>query len=292
MSEPSHSHIDARSLGLYWDRLQQMIPTTFAYCSLVVVGALFESTGVSVGELPLVDMVLAALGLALVVCGQWFINDVYDKETDRHSNTDRPTTNGEISDTEAIWVGTILVVVGVVASGVVGLYALGSVLAFTVVNTAYTVPPLRTKNGGLSSMLTLGTMGGCSVLLGTAAAVARPTMLAAELSVIAAVFMMINLSYKDLKDADHDQRSGVENFAVKYGADTIRNVLMVLLPVSYITVALYFGLYQPLVVFAILGVYVSYELYVWDGDNAIVYKLDAVNGLFVIGLAVAYYLLH
>jgi len=269
-----------------------MLPTTFAYCSLVVVGALFELTGVPVANLPFVDLVLGVVSLALVVCGQWFINDVYDKETDKHSNTERPTTRGEITDTEALWVGTALVVIGVGATGLVGLYAVGSLLAFTVVNTAYTVPPLRTKDGPVSSMLTLGTMGSCSVLLGSATAVARPTTMALEVSLIAAGFMMLNLSYKDLKDADHDRRSGVENFAVKYGADTIRKTLMMVLPISYLAVAVYFGLYQPLVAFGLLGAYVSYELHVWDGGNAIVYKLDAVNGLFVIGLAVAYYLLH
>lgn len=289
---PLAAVVDRRRVRLYGARVRQMGPTTFAYCSLVVVGCLFETAATAGANLPVGRLAVAVLALAAVVWGQWFVNDVYDKETDRHSNPDRPTTRGDIADREAIAVGSALVGVGVVGTALLNWYALGALVGYVVVNTVYSVPPLRTKDGGLSSMVTLGTMGGCSVLLGAATVVAAPSWLAVRLALIVLVFMAINMSYKDLKDAEYDRRSGVENFAVRYGADTVRRATMVLLPLSYLSVTLYFGLYRPLVVFVPLSAYVAYRLATWDGDNGLVYTLDAINGGFLLLLATSYYVWH
>jgi len=280
--------LDRRTARLYATRVRQMWPTTFAYCSLVVVGSLFEAAGSTV-DLSLGRLAVAVLALAAVVVGQWFINDIYDKETDKHSNPDRPTTRGDISDREAILVGSTLVVLGAIATALLNLYAVGALLGYVVVNTVYSVPPLRTKDGGISSMVTLGTMGGLSILLGAATVVDEPSSLALQLAVIVLVFMAINMSYKDLKDAEHDAKSNVENFVVRYGADTVRRAMMVLLPLSYLAVTVYFGLYRPLVLFVPLGGYVVYLLATWDRANEIVYRLDAINGCFLLLLAASYY---
>lgn len=287
---PLAAAVDGRTMALYGARVRQMIPTTFAYCSLVVVGALFEAATVSDGGVPVGPVAAGVVAMALVVWGQWFINDVYDKETDKRSNPDRPTTTGAISDREALLVGSALVVVGGGVAAAIGRYALAWTIGYVVVNTAYTVPPLRTKDGGVSSMVTLGVMGGFSILLGSGTVADAPTGVTLQLAVIVLAFMAINMSYKDLKDADDDERSGVENFAVRYGAETVRRAMIVLLPLSYLSVGLYFEVYWMLPIFVLFAAYVVFLLYTWDDANDVVYKLDAINGIYLVVLGVAYYL--
>lgn len=282
-----------RKANLFASRIEQMIPTTFAYCSLVVVGALFEAADPPVASAELLEATaVGVVAMALVVWGQWLVNDVYDRETDEHSNPNRETTSGAITDREALLVGSLLVLVGVGLTLVRNWFAFGSLVGYVVVNTAYSVPPLRTKSGGLSSMLTLGTMGGLSVLLGATAIAPRTTWLALKLALTVVAFMTLTMSYKDLKDAEHDAKSGVENFAVQYGPERVRRALVVLLPASYLAESVLFGLYAPLPVFALMGIYVAHLLRAWDGGNDVVYKIDAVNGVYLLALGVAYYLLN
>lgn len=276
---------------LYIRRIRQMIPTTFAYCALVIVGTLFQADGAAFSLTELAHSAVAVSAMALTVWGQWFINDIYDKETDKHSNPNRETTQGDISDREALFIGGLMVTIALCATVLINWYAVASLGGYVVLNTAYSIPPLRTKAGGLSSMLTLGGMGACGILLGTAVFSATPTRIAVECATVALLFMAINLSYKDLKDAEHDAKSGVKNFAVRFGPERIRRLLMVILPTSYLAVAVYFGLYEALPLFALLAIYVVYLFYTWQGTNDVVYQLDAVNGCFLLALGGGYYVL-
>lgn len=275
----------------YIRRIRQMIPTTFAYCALVVVGVLFQADGAAFSLTELAHSAVAVTVMALTVWGQWLINDVYDKETDKHSNPNRETTKGDISDQEALFVGGLMVTIALCATALINWYAVASLGGYVVLNTAYSIPPLRTKAGGLSSMLTLGGMGACAILLGTTVFTPTPTGTAVECATVAFLFMAINLSYKDLKDAEHDAKSGVQNFAVRFGPERVRRLLMVVLPASYLTVAVYFGLYEALPLFALLAAYVVQLFHTWQGENDVVYRLDMVNGCFLLALGGGYYML-
>jgi 4-hydroxybenzoate polyprenyltransferase len=277
--------------ALYARRIRQMIPTTFAYCALVTVGTLFQADGAAFSSTELAHSAVVVSAMALTVWGQWFINDIYDKETDKHSNPNRGTTRGDISDREALFIGGLMVTIALCATGLINWYAVASLGGYVVLNTAYSIPPLRTKAGGVSSMLTLGGMGACGILLGTAVFSAVPTWIAVECGMVAFLFMTINLSYKDLKDAEHDAKSGVQNFAVRFGPERVRRLLMVVLPASYLAVAVYFGLYEALPLFALLAAYVVYLFYTWQGANGVVYRLDAVNGCFLLVLGGGHYIL-
>lgn len=273
-------------------RVSKMVPTTFAYCALVLLGAFFgaeTSDTTIVGNV--VGLSLAIAAMALVVWGQWFINDVYDKETDKHSNGHRETARGDITERESLVVGWLLVGLGVAATVPLGWYAVGATLAYIAVNTAYSIPPLRTKRGALSSVLTLGTMGAFSVLLGGAAVTTglNRTLVALALSIL--VVMTITMSYKDLKDAEHDAKSGVQNFAVRYGAERVRRALLVLLPLVYLAQPALFEMWAALPLFAVFSAIAFYYLYTWDGADDIVFKLDALNGLYLVALGAVYYLL-
>lgn len=281
----------ASKVRLITSRIEKMVPTTFAYCALVVLGAFFgaETGGYALASQP-TSVVLATGAMALVVWGQWFVNDVYDKETDKHSNAHRETTSGAITDRESLAVGWALTGAGVAATLPLGRYAVLATVAYVLVNTAYSIPPLRTKSGALSSMVTLGTMGGLSVLLGGAALLGgyNRTLLALAASML--LVMVLTMSYKDLKDAEHDAKSGVENFAVRYGADRVQVALLLLLPAVYLLQPAAFGIVEALPLFAGFSVTAFYLLYTWDGEDGIVFQLDALNGAYLIVLGAVYYL--
>lgn len=259
---------------LFWQRVAKMIPATFAYCALVVVGFLFEAGGQALSTQTLLFVGMAVVSMALVVVGEWLINDVYDKETDKLSNPDRATTQGLITDREALLSGAVLLAIAAGYALVIGLYAFLSLLGYILVNTAYSVPPFRTKAGGVSSLVTLGVMGAFGVLLGSATVAMQPSPVALKAALAIVVFMPLIMSYKDLKDVDHDQKSGVNNFATRYGAQTMKRALMVLLPVAYVAGTLIFGLYLVLPVALVFGAVVVYLLHAWQGGRQIVDQLD------------------
>lgn len=91
------------------------------------------------------------------------------------------------------------------------------------------------------------------------------------------------------KDEEHHRKSGVTNFVVRYGADRMKQLLLVSLPLSYVTVAVYFGLLEFLPLVTAFSAYVVYLLVSWEGENALVYKLDAANGLYLISLGVVFF---
>jgi len=281
-----------RKANLFASRIEQMIPTTFAYCSLVVVGALFEGADPPVGSTELLEATaIGVAAMAVVVWGQWLINDVYDRATDEHSNPDRETTSGAITDREALVVGSLLVSLGLGLTLFRNWYAFGSLVGYVAVNTAYSVPPFRTKSGGLSSMLTLGTMGGLSVLLGATAIDPEMTRLALKLAITVVAFMTLTMSYKDLKDAEHDAKSGVENFVVKLGRERATQFLMVSFPLSYVVGGVLLGVTQPLAlgVFLLLGLVAAAVLHFSDTSSvSTLYRIDLVNATYLVSLIAVY----
>lgn len=272
-------------------RISRMLPTTFAYCALVVLGVFFAAeTGGYTLSTHLDAAALAIGAMTLVVWGQWFINDVYDKETDKHSNAHRATASGAITDRESLLIGWVLVGLGVAVTIPLGRYAVSALVVYIVVNTVYSMPPLRTKAGALSSMVTLGTMGAFSVLLGGAAIAGHFDRTVVTLAGAILFVMVLTMSYKDLKDAEHDAKSGVENFAVRYGAERVRRTLLILLPAVYVVLPLLFGMVSALPLFALFSITAFYLLFTWDGADAIVFQLDTLNGIFLIALGAVFYL--
>lgn len=274
------------------DRIAKMLPSTVSYWALAGLGFVIASE--TTGEFTragAIAFVTAALVILFLIAGTWLINDIFDKETDKHANADRASVRGTVSDT-ALWIagGGCLVLAGVLAA-TIGWFAVAAASAFVFINVVYSVPPLRLKSHALTNMLCNGTLGAIGFLLGTAAVLTWPTVFVAKLFVAVAIAVSINIPYWDLKDAEHDAKSGSDTIVVRFGADTVRRALMVALPLTYFMFAALLSLWEWLLAFVVISAMAVYVLHKRRDDyHQLAYELDMVNGLNHVTLATLYVL--
>lgn len=267
-----------------------MLPANFAYWAMIFFGAVYGLRGQQFTIEALTALSIAFTGHALTLWGEWFWNDIFDKETDKYTNTNRTTTTGALTDRDSLILAAVLVGAGLLVSVPLGWYGLASMFAWVVVNTVYSPPPIRLKSNAYTCMLCIGLLSATSFLVGTSVVVDSPS---AETLAFAAAIVpvtMVAVSYKDLKDAEHDEKSDAANFVVKFGAETMRKVLMVALPVVYFGGMLYFDLPKLLPLSAVASVVSVYLLHSrTDRTKRLVFELDILNGLYLVALGAAYY---
>ena len=286
-----YATVDGRRARLVGRRFVKMLSAVAAFWALFGVSVAFEVVGT--GEpIPSVGTLAAgAAALAATWCGSWFMNDVFDKETDKHANAHRATAQGKLTDRVIFGAASVLWIAGLAYAATINLYALAGAAWMIVINLLYSVPPIRLKSGAFTSMLSAGLMGVAGVMLGSATVIAEPRASSIRLAAVVCLFMTLNMSYKDLKDAEHDAKTGVENFVVKLGRERATKFLMVSLPVSYAAGGVLLGITQPLAIggFLALGLVASGVLYVSDTSTVTtLYKIDAVNAAYLVALMAVY----
>ena len=280
-----------RQATLLARRLAKMMSAVVAFWALFGVSVAFEVVGTGAGVPEPATLLAGAGAVAATWCGSWFMNDVYDEETDKHANAHRATAQGKLSGREIFGAATVLWVVGLAFAAAVGSYALAGAVWMILINLLYSVPPIRLKSGPVSSMVSAGLMGVAGVMIGSGTVVSVPEASSIRLAGVVFLFMTLNMSYKDLKDAEHDAKTGVENFVVKLGRERATKFLMVSLPASYVVGGLLLGVTAPVAlgVFLLLGLAVSGVLYVSDTSTVrTLYKVDAVNAAYLAALMAGY----
>lgn len=287
----AYAVVDARKAKLLGRRTGKMMTAVVAFWALYGVAIAFEVVGTD-GTVPAAPAVVAgALALAFTWCGSWFMNDVFDKETDKHANAHRATAKGEVSDREAFVAASALCLAGLAYGAAVNRYALAGAAWMVTINLLYSVPPIRLKSGAFTSMLSAGLMGVAGVLLGSATVTSAPTEVSIRLAAVVFVFMALNMSYKDLKDAEHDAKTGVENFVVKLGRERATRFLMASFPVSYVVGGVLLGVRGPvaLAAFFALGGVAAGILHFSDTSSvSTLYRIDLVNASYLVTLMAAY----
>jgi 4-hydroxybenzoate polyprenyltransferase len=294
MSDPtancrSISGIGVKKTQLILKRIAPMLPANFAYWTVMLLGVAYELRSVQITRNIVVAFLLAMVGHMLTLWGAWFWNDIFDKETDEHTNADRPTTKGEITDREGLVLTGIFYGTGLLLVFPLGWYATASLFGWVLVNTLYSPPPIRFKSHVLTYLFVIGWLSGTSFLLGSAIIAGSPSEATLMMTFAIVLIAMFGVSYKDLKDAAHDQKSDADNLVVRLGRGTVSRLLMFLLPVIYAVGPLYFGLIEILplsLLLSLAAVYVLRDRCRTDSYKQLVLDLDTLNGLFVLGLAV------
>ncbi|MDQ2050234.1 UbiA family prenyltransferase [Natronolimnohabitans sp. A-GB9] len=267
-----------------------MLPITLAWVALTGVGIVVAMKPIGPGGMEWSNLVGVIIAMTLAHWGQWFINDITDKEIDKESNADRATTQGLISEREAIAVGVTLMGFAVAYGATVNYLGFLSTLAWVLAAMVYTVPPIRLKNGAISSLLCFGIGGFLSVILGSAAVGTSLSADAWQIATVLALVIILTISYQDLKDAEHDAKAGVDNLVVRYGKDRLTRILVVALPSTFVLTPILFGVYYVVPFFAVLGGFGSYILWSWDGGEATDRAVTVINAVFFVSFAVAFYL--
>lgn len=274
------------------DRIASMLPSTVSHWALAGLGFVLASE--SAGEFS-ADSVLSFVTIMSVIffllAGTWLINDIFDKETDEHTNSNRTTVRGTVSDATLVAIGSGCIAIGGLLAITVGRFAVAAVCGIVFVNVIYSVPPLRLKSHALTNMLCNGTLGGLGFLLGTTAALDRPTPFIGILFVAVVTAVSINIPYWDLKDAEHDAKSGSDTIVVRFGTEKVRWGLIVALPATYVMFATLLELVTWLPVFVLIATLAVGVLhYRQDDYHRLAHELDVVNGLNHATLAALYVL--
>lgn len=285
---------DRQIVALLADRFAKMLPTTVAYEALFGVAAVVEIAGGSGTATP-TALFAGAAAVGLSWCGSWFMNDVFDKESDQASDEQRATADGRLTDRQTLVAAIVLWSGSLGYAALLGVVAVAAALGMIGLNLVYSVPPFRLKASGLGSMGSIGLMGATAVFLGSGTVVSSPSETVWKLAGVVTVFMMLNLSYKDLKDAEEDAETGVENFVVSFGKHRIRWFLVVSLPLSYLLGALVVGVttLPTLAAIGVVGLGAVGLLVTHDISTAtLTYRLDMVNAMYLFALAASYYSIY
>lgn len=280
-----------RKLRLIAKRIIPMFPANFAYWSMVTFGMAYALDGQAFTADIASTFVIAIVAHSLVVWGSWFWNDIFDEETDKHSNATRTTASGDITNQESVVLTVVFYGGGLLVSLLLGWYGIVSLFGVVLVSALYSPPPIRLKSNAFTCMLDIGLLSGTSFLFGTAIVMDSPTISTLGLAAAIVLIMMVIVSYKDLKDAEHDEKSDAENFVLRYGQDTMRRVVMITTPTVYFAGALYFKIFELIpvsIAMSIIYIYIIYNR--TDKYRRLVFELDILNGIYILALSIVYYL--
>lgn len=271
-------------------RFVTMVPTTLAYVTVFGVGVALE-LGRSDARLQPVAVACGVVAVVFVWSGSWFLNDVSDTDIDELTNPDRPLVEGHVTERETLLTAVALLALGIAYATIASVSAAGAVAGMAAVNALYSLPPVRLKRNAVTSLASIGAIGGFATLAGSAAVAGSPTASGVELAVVVFAFMTVNLSYQDLKDAESDARAGVDTLVTRYGQAEVRDALTVTLPASYLVGGLVVGVTRPLWfgVFVVTGALAVVAVRTTDPDDiSLMYRLDAVNSAYLASLGVAF----
>lgn len=174
-------------------------------------------------------LLLAALFFLYGPLGTGFsqsVNDYYDLELDRVNEPTRPIPSGRLSEKEAIWNWSIVLVIAVALSswigmsigGQRGIIFVGSLLAGLVVGYLYSAPPFKLKKNIFFSGPAVGFSYGFITYLSANALFSdiRPEVLwLAGLNFFMAIALIV---MNDFKSQEGDAKGGMKSLTVLIGA--------------------------------------------------------------------------
>lgn len=180
----------------------------YGLCSLI--GSLLVASH----NLPLIESFKAAVAVTLSAFAIYTLNDICDVEIDRINAPERPLPSGRVGMREAEVLTVVLFIVASAIASTVNLAALAFVTLFSILGIAYSIPPIRLKDGWFANIC-WGLGIGVTVLCGASvvAITLPPIIAAATLTLLTAGCGLI----KDLKDMEGDRAMGIRTIPLILG---------------------------------------------------------------------------
>jgi len=255
----------------------------YGFCSFI--GSLLASSW----ALPIEASMTAALATTLSTFAVYALNDIYDKKIDEINDHGRPIPSGRVTILEAKVLTTVLFVTGAAIAATVNLSVLLCVMVFSVLGIAYSVPPLRFKDGWFANVcwglgIAAAILGGASVTaINTSSIVAASSM----------AFLTAGCGFtKDLKDLEGDRAMNVNTLPIMLGergaikAMTIASIVgFPLLFWSLMLINVNIAALATITLTTTLFAFSLIVLYRNSGSKSIynkAYKLQAYAGLLII----------
>ena len=255
----------------------------YGFCSFI--GSLLASSW----KLPIGTSLTVAFAITFSAFAIYALNDIYDAKIDAINDLGRPIPSGRVTMREAKVLTTVLFVAGAAIAFTVNLPVFLCVVVFSVLGIAYSVPPIRFKDG-LFANVCWG-LGIAAAILGGASVTAINT------NSIVAAFTLAFLTAgcgltKDLKDLEGDRAMNVHTLPIMLGeqgaikAMTIASIagfplLFLNLMFSNVNIAYFATITLTIALFA----YSLLVLYRNTGSKIIykkAYKLQAYAGFLII----------
>ncbi len=190
------------------------------------------------------------------------LNDIYDIEIDKISNTDRPLVNNSLSivemrDISKLWLGIALV-----GSWCAGFYPFFMALVYIACSYIYSVPPLRLRRLPLVPSFLIGVACLATILAGFFFVSTRKEIYAFPIFLAIGIVIMVTLAinFKDIKDIDGDRTNGImtiPNLFPKYGI----RIVALLFSISILLVPIFLNFYL-LYIISVPASIIGYKLLV------------------------------
>ncbi len=184
------------------------------------------------------DILMAAVGAALLNGASNSLNQVYDLPIDRINKPSRVLPSGRLSTRAALTLSAALYVASLTAASTVNVGVFVMFVLAAVATAVYSVPPVRTKRFGWWANVTIAIPRG--VLLKVAGWSVTKSVLAPEAWLIGAVFGLFLLgatTSKDFADVEGDRANGVRSLPVVYGRELATRIIRPFFTVPFLLLA-------------------------------------------------------
>ena len=180
----------------------------YGLCSFI--GSLLASSWF----LPIETSLMVALAITFSSFAIYALNDIYDAKIDAINDRGRPIPSGRVTMHEAKALTMVLFVAGVGIAATINLEVFLCVLVFSVLGIAYSVPPIRFKDGMFANV--------CWGLGIAAAIIGGASVRAINNSSMVAAFTLAFLTAgcgltKDLKDLEGDKAMNIHTLPIMLG---------------------------------------------------------------------------
>ena len=213
------------------------------------------------------------------------VNDIFDIEIDRISNSSRPITTGNISVSEMRSAAVIFLVLSLVGAYLCGYYAFFCMLAFTALYYVYSATPLRLKRVPFLSVMVVGFCSLSAAMAGFFTFSALKEVSAFPVNLIIGIVVIFSLlpQVKDIKDIEGDRTACIVTIPTLFGPVWGPRIVGLMAACAYLVVSLL--LYSPVFMFgAIPAAVITYWLAVRKPYTE--RPIFVVYGLFVMFMAV------
>ncbi|MEK7463746.1 MAG: UbiA family prenyltransferase [Patescibacteria group bacterium] len=239
------------------------------YSILIIIGTLFG--GGPLFYLSWVNVLSTIATIAAFVFA-WLvavcINDIYDKEIDEISNTNRPLPQGSFSKGEFYSLSVVFTILSFIAAYSSSMYGLFFVLTFSFAYYIYSVEPLRLKRHYITGALVIGFASTSAVLAGFFLSNNQKEFLAFNplLTILLITLFSFGSMVRDIKDYEGDKLNGISTLPVKIGLKKAKIIIATAISLGMLWVAYYF----ESILLTIVAI--SCSLFIWKTFFAYVYR--------------------
>lgn len=257
------------------------------WLTLLLIGVLF-AFGSGHGKISSWVDIMSLVCLCLAWSSLWIysvhINDIYDLEIDRITNSNRPLVKKQVTEEEMREISNIWLAAGLIGAWAVGFYPFFMSLVCISASYIYSAEPLRLKKFPLISTFIIGVVCLSTVLSGFFFLSIDKQIytfpILASIGII--IIFTLESNFKDMKDIEGDKQNGVMTLPVVFG-EKGPMVVGICFALSFLLTPIFFSFYT-LYIIAIPCSIVGYYLI-----NKKPYKergLFIIHFIFILGMVI------